>query len=93
MNTYKEERRYLFGCAGKVQHKNYIAAEYCLTTENLNDSNCEIYQCDFCGFFHIGTLFENKGKIKLKVEKSKFQSKRQRKELTRNKKKIRRKGR
>lgn len=91
--TYNEERRYLFGCAGKVQHKTLISAEFALVHDHINESNCEIYKCDFCGFHHIGTLWEDKGKHKIKVEKSKFQTKRQRKEMMYNKKKIRRKGR
>lgn len=91
--TYNEERRYLFGCAGKVQHKTFISAEHALKTDHLSDRNSEIYNCEFCGFMHIGTLWEEKGKRHIKVEKSKFQSKRQRKELIRNKKKVRRKGR
>jgi hypothetical protein len=89
---YKDERRYLFGCAGKVQHKTQISAEFALTHDRISDSNSEIYKCQFCGFLHIGTLWEDKHKIKIKVEKSKFQTKRQRKERIFNKKKIRRKG-
>lgn len=91
--TYNEERRYLFGCAGKVRHKTLISAEFALSHDHISDSNSEIYECQFCGFMHIGTLWEDKGKVKIKVEKSKFQTKRQRKELIFNKKKIRRKGR
>ncbi len=90
--TYNEERRYLFGCAGKVQHKTQISAEFALEHDHISDSNSEIYSCPFCGFLHIGTLWEDKPKIKIKIEKSKFQSKRQRKERIFNKKKNRRKG-
>lgn len=92
MSNYQDERRYLFGCAGKVQHKTLISAEFALLQDQLIDSNSEIYECQFCGFRHIGTHWEDKAKIKIKVEKSKFQTKRQRKELIHNRKKNRRKG-
>lgn len=91
MPTYNEERRYLFGCAGKVQHKTLISAEYALKHDSIIETNSEIYECQFCGFMHIGTLWHVKSKTH--VEKSKFQTKRQRKEMIFNKKKIRRKGR
>lgn len=91
--NYQEERRYLFGCAGKVKHKTMISAEFALIHDHINESNCEIYICQFCGFLHIGTLWEEKQKTRIKVQKSKLQTKRQRKEMMYNKKKIRRKGR
>lgn len=86
-----EDKRYLLGCAGKIQHKNYIAAEFVLNQDRANDTNSEIYLCPFCEFYHIGTLWENKQGKKPK-EKSRFQTKRQRVEMTRNKKGCRRKG-
>lgn len=93
MQDYKNERRYLFGCAGKVQHKTMLSAEHSLEVDLLQGQNSEIYECQYCGFLHIGTLWEEKGKNKIKVQKSKYQTKRQRKEMVFNKKKVRRKGR
>jgi hypothetical protein len=48
-------------CAGKVQHKNKLSAEYAL--ENSNTSKkANIYKCRICKFYHIGTLSKNKSK-------------------------------
>lgn len=60
----KYETEFLKGCAGKVQHKNKLSAEYFLENKH-SVSNSEIYTCDVCGFFHIGTI-DNKSKIEIK---------------------------
>lgn len=44
---------FLKGCAGKVQHKEWLAAQYAL--ENNSSPNAEIYTCRTCGYYHIGT--------------------------------------
>lgn len=46
--------RYLKGCAGKVQYKNLISAEFVLHNEHTI-SSADIYKCRDCGFLHIGT--------------------------------------
>lgn len=58
--------RFIKSCAGKVQHKTILGAEYALST-NRNNKNATIYKCKECGFFHIGTPAKNKSK-KLKLD-------------------------
>lgn len=53
--------RFLNGCAGKIQHKAYIAAEYALEN-NQQNKNASIYKCKECSFFHIGTIAKKKSK-------------------------------
>lgn len=60
----KYETEFLKGCAGKVQHKNRLSAEYFLENKH-SVTNSEIYTCDVCGFFHIGTI-DNKNKTEIK---------------------------
>lgn len=59
-------------CAGKVQHKEYLSAEFYL--QNINSEiGANIYKCDCCGFFHIGTKKSKKqNKNRGKVIKSKL---------------------
>lgn len=58
------------GCAGKVQHKTYLSAEFYL--ENINSEKAaDIYKCSSCSFYHIGTKKAKKSK-KGKVRKSKL---------------------
>lgn len=77
-----------------MKHKSIVSAQYELKHHHVIDPSAEIYDCEFCGFMHIGTLYEERAKQgKLKTEKSKFQTKRQRKEMTgMRKKQIRRRG-
>lgn len=71
--------RFIKSCAGKVQHKTLLGAEYALKT-NANDRNAQIYPCDQCGFFHIGTLANKKSKkIKLDHKKQKGNNEHKRK--------------
>ena len=71
--------RFLKSCAGKVQHKTYLGAEYSLKNDT-NNKNAQIYPCDQCGFFHIGTLVVNKStKIKLDHKKQKGNNEHKRK--------------
>lgn len=66
----KKNDQYISGCAGKVQHKTRLSAEYYL--ENINSEKAaDIYECTICGFFHIGTRKAKKSK-KGKVNKSKL---------------------
>lgn len=55
----KPTGKYLNGCAGKVQHKSYLSAEYYLNNIN-SEKEAEIYECTECGFFHLGTPKQNK---------------------------------
>ncbi len=56
-----KETVFLKGCAGKVQHKTQLSAEFYL--HNINsEKHAEIYNCTQCGFFHIGTIDKNKTK-------------------------------
>jgi rubrerythrin len=42
-------------CAGKIQHKTLLSAQYSLQNNTRQDSHAEIYICDSCGAWHIGT--------------------------------------
>lgn len=57
--------KFIKGCAGKVQHKTYLSAEYA-KGENRNASLSTIYKCKYCGFFHVGTSKKEKRKLKIK---------------------------
>ena len=52
---------FIKGCAGKVQHKSYLSAEFYLTTLH-SGTDAGIYECSECGFFHIGTLGDKENK-------------------------------
>lgn len=42
-------------CFGKIQHKSLLSAKHIFDKMNGRDSHLlEIYECSFCGFFHIG---------------------------------------
>ena len=62
-----DNNKFTKGCAGKVQHKNRLSAEYFLHS-NHSSTNSDIYECDICGFLHIGTS-ENKNKIRIKTKR------------------------
>lgn len=66
-NQNDKYEKYINGCAGKVQHKTRLSAEFYL--ENINSEKAaDIYKCDSCGFFHIGTRKAKKNKKKGKVK-------------------------
>lgn len=71
--------RFIKSCAGKVQHKSFLGAEYALAN-NSNNKNAAIYTCKECGFFHIGTPAKNKSKkVKLDHKKQKGNNEHKRK--------------
>lgn len=57
--------KYLHGCAGKVKHKSRLSAEYFINNRHSKE-DAEIYQCEECGSFHIGSSRNSKSKIKIK---------------------------
>ena len=61
--------RFIKSCAGKVAHKTLLGAEYALK-HNTTDRNAQIYPCDECGCFHIGTMANKKSK-KQKLDRKK----------------------
>lgn len=70
---------FLKRCAGKIQHRTYLSAEY-YYNENNSKPEAEIYHCDDCGFYHIGTLKkESKNlppkKLKHKLDKDEHKPK------------------
>lgn len=48
------DHQYIKGCAGKKQHQTLLAAEVYLDEKHHN-TGAEIYNCQHCGFFHIGS--------------------------------------
>ena len=59
--------KFLKGCAGKLKHKTWFAADYFLKNEHA-DPAAQIYKCQ-CGFFHIGSRKNKKGKKIIKHKK------------------------
>jgi hypothetical protein len=53
-----EQEKYMKQCAGKMQHRTLLSATY-YYDENNSKPDAEIYECGFCGFFHIGTSKRN----------------------------------
>lgn len=63
-----QEVKYIKQCAGKIQHRTLLSATY-YYNENNSKPDAEIYQCEFCGFFHIGTLkHKSKNPVPKKVK-------------------------
>lgn len=60
-------KEFLNGCAGKLKHKTWFAADYFLKNEHI-DPLAQIYKCR-CGFFHIGGRKNNKGEKIIKHKK------------------------
>lgn len=60
------------GCFGKIGHKSKLSAEYAMDSFNGKRSAIlEVYECEFCGCYHIGhnkkhelDKFNKKGKWK-----------------------------
>lgn len=43
------------GCFGKVKHRSRLAAEWAMESFNGNRSAIlEVYECEFCGCYHVG---------------------------------------
>jgi hypothetical protein len=59
--------KFMNGCAGKVQHRTFLGAEYALD-HNRQNKNADIYKCKECGFFHIGTQKKNKSKKRIRFK-------------------------
>lgn len=53
--TEDEEEEIKAGCDGKVQHKSYLAADYYTTGTTM-----QVYECKFCGFWHVGHKHKKK---------------------------------
>jgi hypothetical protein len=58
---------FMKGCAGKIKHKTWLAANYFLENEH-SDPAAIIYECK-CGSFHIGSRKLNSGKKIIKHKK------------------------
>jgi hypothetical protein len=67
-NVKKITGNFIKGCAGKIQHKTYLSAEFYLDSLHSN-SDADIYECSECGFFHIGTQSKNKKRTGSKNKK------------------------
>jgi hypothetical protein len=72
------DNKFMKGCAGKIKHTNWLAANYFLENEHA-DPAALIYKCK-CGSFHIGSRL-NSGKkiIKHKKRENEQQHKRKHK--------------
>lgn len=44
---------FMKGCAGKMQHKTRLSANYFLHNEH-SDATAKVYKCKICSKFHIG---------------------------------------
>ena len=43
------------GCLGKIGHKSRLAAEYAMESfTGKRSAIMEVYECKFCGCYHIG---------------------------------------
>lgn len=59
---------FMKGCAGKMQHKTRLSANYFLEHEH-SDGLSAVYKCKICGKFHIGTINTITGKKTTKPKK------------------------
>ncbi len=51
-------------CDGKTKHKTILSVEYYLENKASN-ANQTYYECEICGFLHIGSSPDNKFKGKV----------------------------
>lgn len=74
---------FLKQCAGKIKHKSILGAEYALSI-NRHGKNAQVYKCNICFDYHIGTRAKNKSKnLKIKTSKGKDEYKRARRKVKR----------